>query len=83
MPPADRPVLDLPRPPLEAGLEAIALVGVLVGFAQLAVAWSGLPPVVPVHFDLSGEPDGWGPRLQTLAADPHPLPERHQLFRPG
>lgn len=62
MPPADRPVLDLPRSPLEAGLEAIALVGVTMGFAQLAVAWSGLPPVVPVHFDLSGEPNGWGPR---------------------
>lgn len=32
----------------------------LLPFGYLAMIWSGLPETVPTHFNIKGEPDGWG-----------------------
>ncbi|NOQ75205.1 MAG: DUF1648 domain-containing protein [Crocinitomix sp.] len=33
---------------------------VLLPFIYLAIVWTGLPDVVPIHWNASGEVDGWG-----------------------
>lgn len=41
-------------------IEAVALVLSLVGPVLVIMNWSFLPDVIPIHFGLSGKPDGWG-----------------------
>lgn len=48
-------------------LEVVALVALGVSVAAVARAWPELPARVPMHFDLAGEPDGWGGRGSVLA----------------
>lgn len=59
-----RPVIEaIAYSPLEIILEITALLGV---FASLAIAlyyWHRLPPSIPLHFGITGEPDLWGPKL--------------------
>jgi len=47
-------------------LEAAALAGLLVAISAVVQAWPRLPETVPMHFDLAGEPDGWGGRRSIL-----------------
>lgn len=47
-------------------LEVVALVAMGVSVAAVARAWPELPARVPMHFDLTGEPDGWGGRGSVL-----------------
>jgi hypothetical protein len=37
-------------------------VAILAPFVYLAFNWSGMPGSVPMHFGMTGKPDGWGPR---------------------
>ncbi len=55
-----RPVLDLPRTSLEHALEAMAVAGVIGGFAVVVSVWSKLPEKIPTHFSFGGQPDAWG-----------------------
>lgn len=64
-----------PTPPAPTGpespatrwlLELVALVAVGVSVVAVARAWPELPARVPMHFDLAGEPDGWGGRGSVL-----------------
>jgi uncharacterized membrane protein len=45
--------------PLRSGAIALAIFAPLV---YLALNWSAMPDRVPMHFGISGKPDGWGPR---------------------
>ena len=47
-------------------LELVALVAVGVSVVAVARAWPELPARVPMHFDLAGDPDGWGARGSVL-----------------
>lgn len=58
-----RPVLDLPRSPLEFLLEGVALVGIFVSIGLVIQSWSLLPATIPVHFGWSGRPDAWGHKI--------------------
>lgn len=58
-----RPVFHLSRSPLEVGLEVVALVGVLACCWIAVQSWNSLPETIPLHFGLSGKPDGWGNKI--------------------
>ncbi len=63
---SERPRLDLPADGLDM---ALSLAGALLLAAFLivvAASWSSLPERMPLHFDLSGQPDGWGSRSAVL-----------------
>lgn len=47
----------------------IVAVALVTPALDLAVHWSSFPATVPMHFGVSGKPDGWGPRW-TLALLP-------------
>ena len=46
--------------------EALAGLGLLLLCASLATHWPDLPSRVPVHFDLTGHPDGFGSKTVLL-----------------
>lgn len=50
-------------------LEVAALVALALQLWAVVRAWPHLPDVVPMHFDLTGRPDGWGNRT-TIAVLP-------------
>jgi len=43
-------------------MRALLLLSMLAVWALAAAAWPQLPARVPIHFDLSGRPDGWAAR---------------------
>jgi len=55
-----RPVLKIPRSPLENVIEVLAVLGIIVNALILYYYWPALPDVIPTHFGISGEADGWG-----------------------
>jgi len=55
-----RPVLKIPRSPLENVSELLAVLGIIVHAFILFHYWPALPDVIPTHFGISGEADGWG-----------------------
>jgi|SRR5678815_3253198 uncharacterized membrane protein len=62
-----RPVIrDLERSTIDSVLEILAAVGVFALMAVAAVYYSRLPESIPTHFNVSGEPDGWGGKTSLL-----------------
>jgi uncharacterized membrane protein len=61
-----RPILKLPRSPLENWLEAIALAGLAYTMWIVAGNWSQLPARLPRHFNGAGQADAWGSRGDLL-----------------
>jgi hypothetical protein len=43
--------------------EIVPAVAVVISVVVIVFNWANLPEVVPIHFGLMGQPDGWGPRL--------------------
>lgn len=67
----DRPD-KLPMTLPEWGLSVAALVIFLVTVADFGLHYNALPDIIPTHYGLDGQPDGWGGRselLGMLAAD--------------
>lgn len=59
-----QPVIEaIAYSPFEIVLEIIALMGVIASLAIGFYYWHRLPPSVPLHFGITGEPDLWGPKL--------------------
>jgi uncharacterized membrane protein len=61
-----RPRLDIPRAQVEVFVELAAAVVILCAIAYLGAAWPSLPSRIPVHFNISGQPDRWGDRSSLL-----------------
>lgn len=57
---SNRPIIDLPASPFTWVLEGVTLVGVIVSFWLAISTWKSLPPIIPVHFGITGTPDSWG-----------------------
>jgi uncharacterized membrane protein len=55
-----RPVISLPRTPLEVLLEVFAALGIMTVSAMTAWGWQILPATIPTHYGLSGEPNAYG-----------------------
>lgn len=51
---------------LSIGIEIAALSAILVHFFTIAFYWNTLSYDIPVHFDASGDPDGFGDRSDLL-----------------
>ena len=54
---------------LTIAIDAVALVALVASGLFVAANWSTLPDVVPIHFGLTGQPDGFGNKIW-LAAMP-------------
>lgn len=58
----DRPTRSYKTGPVTRALRYVALVGVLVLSAYVALTYDALPEQVPTHFNFTGEADAWGPK---------------------
>ncbi len=55
-----RPILHIPRSPLERNIEILAALGIAVIIALTIWAWFTLPTVVPTHYGIAGRPNAYG-----------------------
>lgn len=55
-----RPVLHLPRTPLETLLGVLTVFGLIAVIAVTAWGWLILPAIIPTHFGFSGAPNAYG-----------------------
>ncbi|MFB2895230.1 DUF1648 domain-containing protein [Aerosakkonemataceae cyanobacterium BLCC-F50] len=55
-----RPIITMPQSQLALVLNIITVVGVLLSLIIAIRGWFILPDVIPIHFNLSGQPNGWG-----------------------
>jgi uncharacterized membrane protein len=55
-----RPVLQIPRTPLDTLLATLAVLGIIAAFAITAWGWLTLPAVIPTHYSISGVPNAYG-----------------------
>lgn len=44
----------------------LAAVALFVMFAMLAIHWDDLPERIPTHYDISGQPNRWGPKANVF-----------------
>jgi uncharacterized membrane protein len=63
----DQPEIDLDRSPIEIVLMMVGAVAVTLHFMVVIYYWGELPARIPIHFDLSGQPDDWGGRGWLIA----------------
>ena len=56
----ERPKIRPPRKALDRIFESLAIAGVLCGLFIIIQAWPTLPQTIPIHFDASGNADGFG-----------------------
>jgi uncharacterized membrane protein len=52
--------MNPPRSRLDWFLETVSAGALIAAIADVAMHWSALPERIPVHFDASGQPNGWG-----------------------
>ena len=57
-----QPRIRIERTGIDAILEGLAVAGWMTGLAFVLAAWPELPDRLPMHFDLAGRPNRWGPR---------------------
>jgi uncharacterized membrane protein len=55
-----RPMLPIPRTPLEKRLEALTALGLIALIAMTVWGYFALPAVIPTHYGLSGAPNAYG-----------------------
>lgn len=55
-----RPILHIPRSPLERNIEILAALGIAAIIALTIWAWLVLPTVVPTHYGIAGHPTSYG-----------------------
>jgi len=59
----EQPKLDLERSAVEIVVQMIGAVAVAASVFTVVYFWSELPGRVPIHFDITGQPDGFGGRI--------------------
>jgi uncharacterized membrane protein len=64
-----RPVLHIPRTPLEVLLEVLTVLGLIAVIAMTVWGYFALPAVIPTHYGFSGAPNAYGGKGSLL-----PLP---------
>lgn len=58
----NQPRIQLERTGTDALLDGLAIAGWMSGLAVVLASWSDLPERLPMHFDMAGQPNRWGPR---------------------
>lgn len=61
-----RPKLQIPLSPLEKALNLLVAIAILFCLLLLAVSLGSLPDIIPTHFNVAGQPDGWGSKWTIL-----------------
>jgi len=64
-----QPVIKLPRTSIEIIFELIGVMAIFTMIFFLAKYYPGMPERIPIHFGVSGKPDGWGGK-ETLLINP-------------
>ncbi|GAC1464595.1 MAG: hypothetical protein NVSMB70_10610 [Chamaesiphon sp.] len=57
---SSRPVLSVPKSTQALALNVAATAGLIATLAIAVHAWFVLPDIIPIHFGISGQPNGWG-----------------------
>lgn len=60
------PKIQIPKDKLDKTLEWLALIGLVVMIIAPIVSMGYLPEKIPIHFNASGQPDGYGSRISIL-----------------
>ncbi|WP_138754627.1 DUF1648 domain-containing protein [Paenibacillus sinopodophylli] len=60
------PKLSVPKTILERLHDVISILILLLSFVYFAVKWAELPHTIAIHFNGSGEADGWGSKAILL-----------------
>jgi hypothetical protein len=55
-----RPIITIPPTSMNKIFDFISVVGLVIMFVVILQSFSALPNRIPVHFNIAGEPDGWG-----------------------
>ncbi|WP_176142459.1 DUF1648 domain-containing protein [Halobacillus hunanensis] len=63
----NQPHIDLPTSTFEKLSTSISFLVMVTTFIYLVVIWNNIPDTIPVHFDLSGEPDRFGGKWSIVA----------------
>lgn len=58
----NHPKVNPPRTAVDLSLEAVAVALLLALVGYVAANYASLPERIPMHFNASGQPDGWGHR---------------------
>jgi uncharacterized membrane protein len=58
-----RPIISIPRTQSEIIHTIVSIASLLFTIIYLAMKWADLPNPIPIHFNPSGEADGWGSRF--------------------
>lgn len=58
----NRPVLSIPKTQTENIHTIVSIAALLLSFSYFAVKWADLPNTIPIHFNSSGDANGWGSR---------------------
>lgn len=59
----EQPKIDLPNSDAEVWLQRITILAIAASFVLVGINYAQLPDEIPVHFDLSGHPNSWGPKI--------------------
>jgi len=59
----ERPIISIPQSQEALVLNFVALAGLAVILTIAIRSWLALPEIFPIHFDLSGQPNGWGRKI--------------------
>lgn len=62
-----RPIIDVPKEPLDLFLEGLAWIAVLAMFAYPLYYYGSLPDKIPTHFGPTGQPDAYGAKSSIWA----------------
>jgi uncharacterized membrane protein len=57
---SQRPLIATRHTQIGTALDLMGMIGLIVSFVIAILAWSSLPEIIPVHFGLNGQADGWG-----------------------
>ncbi|MEI6409285.1 MAG: DUF1648 domain-containing protein [Bacteroidota bacterium] len=55
-----RPILQIPKKPVEITLDVVAIILVIIGWAMTYLAYTNLPESVPIHYGVDGAVDRYG-----------------------
>ncbi|MCA0173893.1 DUF1648 domain-containing protein [Bacillus sp. RAR_GA_16] len=61
-----RPRIDIEKSWLQKVFDLVGFTFLLLGFVYILLEWSNVPSRVPIHFNVRGESDLWGPKSSLI-----------------
>ncbi|UOQ95027.1 DUF1648 domain-containing protein [Halobacillus shinanisalinarum] len=63
----NQPRINLPTSSFEKFSTLLSFLAILAAFIYLFIVWNRIPDTIPVHFNVSGEPDRYGGKWSVVA----------------